>query len=192
MEFLLLNNIQNLTTLNQGLVIFLVVFGKALGSIFFIPTAALTVFSGTFFGISIGAFISIVGNILGALISFFISRLFLYNKVRKILIPKYLSLLEYEEKISKNGFLTVFLLRLFPFFPFSVENYILGTMKISTGDYIVGTIAGLVPGTLLFTYFGNSLRMFNFLDIALSTIFLIIFLYGGLLTKKVMKKAKFA
>ena len=184
MESISFYDLINSASLNTEVVLISIFLAKALGSIFFIPTAAVTVFAGTALGLKTGAVVSILGNTFGALISFFLARYFLYKKVREVLIPKYPLLLGYEEKISKNGFLTVFLLRLFPLFPFSIENYILGVTKISTSNYVMGTVTGLIPGTIFFAYFGDSLRMFNFFDLVLSLTLLILFIVFGILAKK--------
>lgn len=50
------------------------------------------------------------------------------------------------------------LLRLSPVFPFAPVGYALGTMQISATAFAVGTAAGVLPGCLLYSWMGASMK----------------------------------
>jgi uncharacterized membrane protein YdjX (TVP38/TMEM64 family) len=52
----------------------------------------------------------------------------------------------------------IVLLRLSPVFPFSPVGYALGTMHISALTFAVGTALGVLPGCLLYSWMGHSLK----------------------------------
>ena len=50
------------------------------------------------------------------------------------------------------------LLRLSPVFPFSPVGYALGTMDISATAFALGTAVGVLPGCLLYSWMGASMK----------------------------------
>jgi uncharacterized membrane protein YdjX (TVP38/TMEM64 family) len=42
-----------------------------------------------------------------------------------------------------------------PFFPLKLSNYFLGLTQFSIRDFLLGTVIGIVPNTLLITYAGS-------------------------------------
>ncbi|MEO6865912.1 MAG: VTT domain-containing protein, partial [Gemmatimonadaceae bacterium] len=59
-----------------------------------------------------------------------------------------------DSTATRGGIKLVALLRLSPVLPYTVLNYALGVTRISTRDYIVGTMF-ILPGTLVYTYYGT-------------------------------------
>ncbi|MEN9551978.1 MAG: hypothetical protein RI935_355 [Candidatus Parcubacteria bacterium] len=148
----------------------ILIVGKVIGAIAFLPGTPLTLLAGATFGVWYGTLISLVGNIVGATFAFLIARYVMRGYVAKHLLSKYKKLETYEEKFFKEGMKTVLLLRLIPLFPFNALNYLLGVTRVSTRDYMIGTSIGIIPGTFAFVYFGESLAMLSPINIALAVI----------------------
>jgi uncharacterized membrane protein YdjX (TVP38/TMEM64 family) len=138
---------------------------KTLASAFFLPGTPFTILSGTLLGTFWGSISAIIGNTIGAILAFTISRYFLYNFVQKKILTKYPKIKEYEEKLFKNGLQTVLFLRLIPLFPFNVLNCLLAITKVKFKDYFWGTFIGIIPGTIAFVYLGDSIKMFSWLNV---------------------------
>ena len=50
-----------------------------------------------------------------------------------------------DEAVASGGFRLVLLLRLSPLVPFNLLNYMLGLTRVSTRDYILGSVIGMAP-----------------------------------------------
>ncbi|MBI2091132.1 MAG: FAD-containing oxidoreductase [Deltaproteobacteria bacterium] len=128
-----------------------------LSTILFIPGSALTIGSGTLFGLKTGFLVVLVGANLGALCAFLLARTFLREKVARWADgnPKFRSL---DRAIGRQGFKMVFLSRLSPAFPFTLLNYLVGLTAIRTGAYVLANLLGMLPGIFLYVYIGAAAR----------------------------------
>lgn len=63
-------------------------------------------------------------------------------------------------KMERHGILAMTLIRLVPFFPFSLVNLVAGALKIRLSDYLIGTALGLAPGLILLSALGGQLADF--------------------------------
>jgi uncharacterized membrane protein YdjX (TVP38/TMEM64 family) len=120
----------------------------------FPPIAPLSLTSGLAFGSVLGAFYLMLGAMIGTSITFFISRFFGRALVEKALKGKFKDL---DEKLEKNGFMTVLFFRVVPLVPYEVLNYFCGLSKIKFRDYFWATFLGLIPGVVIAAFFGGSL-----------------------------------
>jgi uncharacterized membrane protein YdjX (TVP38/TMEM64 family) len=134
-----------------------VVFAYVITTILFIPGSALTIGSGTLFGLKTGFLVVLVGANLGALCAFLLARTLLRGKVAKCAQAnvKFRSL---DRAVGNQGFKMVFLSRLSPVFPFNLLNYLLGLTAISTTAYILANLIGMLPGIFLYVYIGAAAR----------------------------------
>src|SRR5207249_440641 len=57
--------------------------------------------------------------------------------------------------IGREGLKIVLLVRLSPIFPFTLLNYALGLTRVAVRDYVVGSLVGMLPGTLMYVYLGS-------------------------------------
>ena len=48
-------------------------------------------------------------------------------------------------------------MRLLPFIPYELQNYIAGLIDISVGKFILASFIGLLPGTFALIYLGNTI-----------------------------------
>ncbi len=122
-----------------------------------IPAFIITTANGLVFGKIWGTIISIIGATLGALFSFFISRLFYDNFSKKII--KNRKTKDYIDSISdKYGFRIILIARLIPFISFDFVSYAAGLSKIKTGSFVLASIMGMLPATIIYTMFGAEME----------------------------------
>ncbi|MCP4680764.1 MAG: TVP38/TMEM64 family protein [Desulfobacterales bacterium] len=120
----------------------------------FAPASILTVLGAAVFGAYWGFLYAWIGAILGACGSFFIGRTLGRNLVASLLGDR---LRKYDDAIERNGFTTVFYLRLMNL-PFSPVNYGMGLTKVGFRDYFFGTSLGVIMGIFVLTFLGSTLK----------------------------------
>src|SRR5918994_5442801 len=145
--------VQSLGAIGPAVVVLAYVFCTVL----LVPGSAITIGSGTLFGLKTGLVVVVLGANLGALAAFLLARTFLREKVTRWAEgrPKFRSL---DQAIGKQGFKMVLLTRLSPVFPFVLLNYFLGMTAIRTGSYALANLIGMLPATFLFVYIGAAAR----------------------------------
>lgn len=147
----------------------------------FIPTTPMMALSGILFGFWYGLLYTVLAGFISSFTTFYISRFLGKDFVDKILHRKFLAKLEkYDQKIAKNGFWTVTVLRMIPVMPFNVLNLLMGISRVSTRSYILGTLLGLAPSNVLAIYFGPIIFEFvsnKIVALLLGTSFLVFLLF---------------
>lgn len=118
------------------------------------PIAPLSLTAGLAFGSVWGAIYLMLGAMIGTSLTFIISRFFGRALVDKVLKGKFKTL---NEKLEKNGFMTILFFRVIPLVPYEVLNYASGLSKIRFKDYFLATFLGLIPGVVVAAFFGGSL-----------------------------------
>lgn len=118
-----------------------------------VPTVLLTLGAGALYGLVHGTLLIVTAETLGALISFALARHVLgaradawlerYARVRRII-----------DGVGRTDWRLVALLRMIPFFPFKVANYLLGLTPLAYGHYALGTWLGLLPVALFNVHLG--------------------------------------
>lgn len=58
--------------------------------------------------------------------------------------------------LEEKEFLLVLFVRLSPIFPFAIMNLILSTLKIKWRDYLLGSLFGMIPRTIIFFIAGKN------------------------------------
>ncbi|CEN26835.1 TVP38/TMEM64 family protein [Paraclostridium sordellii] len=115
------------------------------------PDSILAIGGGMVFGLFKGYIYTLIGALIGATISFYISRKLGRAFVKKLTNEK---LDNIEELINSKGFFIVLILRLVPLFPFDIISYGSGLTSIKYKDFLLATIIGTIPGILVFTNIG--------------------------------------
>lgn len=120
-----------------------------------IPLAAvIKVLGGFFFGFYLGAFYNIAATLTACLIGFLISR-YSFNKVLKNSYSDKLDAIGNE--IEKNGFYYFLSLRLVMVVPYFLINILGGISRISFKKYLLSTLIGVTPASLIYANGGNQL-----------------------------------
>ncbi len=126
----------------------------AFGSAFGLPGTIPTLAGGAIFGVARGMLYNTIGANLGALGAFLLARYLGRDFVARVLKGKAAIL---DEKIGEHGFGTILYLRLIPLVPFNALNFGAGVSRVSVRDYVLGSLIGMLPGTLVYTYFADAL-----------------------------------
>jgi uncharacterized membrane protein YdjX (TVP38/TMEM64 family) len=126
-------------------------------TVLLIPGSALTIASGTLFGLPMGFLVAFSGANLGALSAFLLARTHLREQVARWAESngKFRSL---DRAIGHQGFKIVLLSRLSPTLPFTVLNYLFGLTAVRPGAYVVANLLGMLPGGFLYVYLGVAAR----------------------------------
>lgn len=151
-----------------GPIVFIIMY--AVATIAFIPGTPLTLASGVIFGKVLGTLYTVIGATIGATIAFLIARSLGESFVDKMLKGKHNKIYEYDQKLEKNGFPVVLFLRFVPIFPFNGLNFALGLTKVKFKDYFLGTMLGIIPGSFVLAYFGDSLAEMNIISTVIAAI----------------------
>jgi uncharacterized membrane protein YdjX (TVP38/TMEM64 family) len=127
-----------------------------LGTLLFFPGSLLTLGAGFLYGLWGGLLVVVPSSVLGALLAFLLGRTVLRGPTERLLRrhPRFAAV---DEAMAQNAFRVVVLLRLSPLFPFNLLNYGLGVTRVRTGPYVLGSVLGMLPGTLLYVYLGSLL-----------------------------------
>jgi uncharacterized membrane protein YdjX (TVP38/TMEM64 family) len=153
------------------------ILAKILSGITFIPGTPLTILAGVIFGTFWGTIISLVGNLMGACGAFMIARYLFKDFVQKKVLMRYPSLDKYEDRLFKKGFTTVLVLRLLPIFPFNFLNFALAVTEVKFKDFFLGSFFGMIPGTIIFVHFGETIKMFTWINFFVSCLFVLFCLF---------------
>lgn len=128
---------------------------------FFLPSTPFMIIAGVIFGLKIGLIYVIIGGTISSISLFQISRYLGKNWVEDILQKRYFSHLgEYNKRLESGAIFDLVLFRLMPIMPFNVLNILMGVSRIKIGEYIIGTILGLLPSSILSVFFGDLLLKF--------------------------------
>ena len=123
-------------------------------NVLLLPGGVLCVGSGFFFGLWWGFFVVLLGNSIGAAISFAISRWLGGRWLKRQ--PAATPLLRFLKKaVERDARKIIFLTQLHPLFPTSLLNYLYGLTPIRFGPYMFWTTVGRAPGLFLYTYLGT-------------------------------------
>jgi uncharacterized membrane protein YdjX (TVP38/TMEM64 family) len=154
-----------------------------------IPAFLITGANGAVFGIWLGILISWFGAMLGALGTFYLSRVFGEAFVKKFESAKGLWK-KVDEISNKQGFKVIIVGRLLPFISFDFLSYAAGLSKMKLTPFLVATGIGMIPGTIAYVVLGNEISKLNSYSkiitmIVISAIIIFIFSY---IIKVIMKK----
>lgn len=117
-------------------------------------TGAMIVISGIVFGHLTGFLISIFAATLGGTLSFFSARILFKDFIQR----RFSTHIEVINKgIEKEGALYVFGLRMVPVVPFWLLNLLVGLTSMRALIFMLATLFGMVPVTLILTYAGSQL-----------------------------------
>ena len=126
-------------------------------NIVFMNSTIPNLISGYIFGLRKGILLTLIGCIISGVISFYISRYILKDKILgKVEKHEVLSQIKKDEKLleTSDWFQLTTLSRLPPTYPYHLTSYFWGITDISVFIFIIGSIIGILPGLSLETYIG--------------------------------------
>jgi len=134
----------------RALVIFMLAYAGAV-AISFPGASILTVFGGFLFGLAVGVPAIVVAATIGAAVIFAAAKSALGDRL-KGRVTGFLS--QMENGFRENELSYMFVLRLAPVFPFWAVNIAAGLLGVSTRNFLVGTLFGIVPGSFVYASIG--------------------------------------
>src|SRR3954468_8335320 len=123
-------------------------------NVLLLPAGVLSVGGGFFFGLWWGFAIVLIGNVTGAAIAFFISRLIGERWLRKRL-QRNATFGALQPALEREGWKIILLSQLHPLFPTSLLNYLYGLTKIRFRTCMLWVAIGQAPGLFLYSYLGT-------------------------------------
>ncbi len=135
--------------LGTGLFILAHIVANAVG----VPGTVLVVVGGAVYGLWWGALCSVIGATMGAVVAFWIARYWFHGWFQRRFAHSEL-LAKLNKTLCKDGLSCILLIRFSPISPFNVVNFALGLTPVSAKSYALGTLIGIIPGTLAYTWLG--------------------------------------
>jgi len=119
----------------------------------FFPASVLSIAGGLAFGAWMGTIYTIIGAMLGALLSFYVA-----STLGKSLVKKQWSgnAAKIQSQMEQNGFLYVLMFRLIPVINFDLISYLAAIAKVRFSSFALATVIGIIPGTFAYNFLGSS------------------------------------
>jgi len=127
-----------------------------------IPTMPVSVASGMAFGVVGGTLVSVAGGLFGAGIAFWIARLGGRPLVQRLAGDH---LLLHPGVSDWLLFWVVLVTRLVPLFSFALISYAAGLTAMSTSRFLLATLIGMLPMTLVYVGLGQTLHVHPLLTV---------------------------
>jgi uncharacterized membrane protein YdjX (TVP38/TMEM64 family) len=102
-----------------------------------------------------GFALALTGITLAAVFTYVVGTRMRRDTVRRLAGPRLDRMIEV---LKKHGLLALTLLRLVPLAPFAIEGIVAGAVRMKLWHLALGTLIGMLPGTLVATVFGAELE----------------------------------
>lgn len=131
-----------------------VVFGVAYGlcTVAFVPRPLLNLAAGALFGSQLGLASALGGTVLGAGIAFGLGRMLGQDALRPLLRGRWLKAA--DGQLSRHGFRSMLVARLFPGVPFWAANYCAAVSRMGYVPFLAATALGSIPNTAAYVVAG--------------------------------------
>ena len=113
------------------------------------------ILAGFYFGLTTALFISIAGEVLGAIIVFFYGRYLFKSYFLNKLGTRFKS---FQEKFNNNAISYLMFIRVVGGTPFGVQNLLPAIFDMKFKDYLIATIIGVLPWAFILTSIGSSIN----------------------------------
>ncbi len=124
------------------------------GSMVMIPVTAMIVVSSLMFGPVTGFIYSMAGSIVASIFTYIAGSMLWRDALRQLAGKRLNSL---SGKLGKQSIFVIAALRMVPVAPFTIVNMAAGSARIKFPIFVIGTLIGMIPGTLAITVFSDSL-----------------------------------
>jgi len=127
-----------------------VVAAYVIGGLVVLPVTVMIAVTGIVFGPVLGFVYAIIGETLSAISIYYLGRKLGRATVRRVAGKR---INELSRRIAKRGLIAVVVVRMLPIAPFTIINLIAGASHIRFRHFVLGTILGMAPGTLILVLF---------------------------------------
>jgi uncharacterized membrane protein YdjX (TVP38/TMEM64 family) len=119
-----------------------------------VPRTVFTVAAGVLFGSVTGVLLAVAGTTVAAVAAFWLVRLVGAPLVERHAHRRGVAWV--RARLDRSGLLAVVSLRLIPAVPFSVLNYAAALSGVRFAPYLLGTVLGVLPGTVAIVVLGDA------------------------------------
>lgn len=119
----------------------------------FIPGWVIYPAGAAVFGFHETFWLVLLGNFLGASISFWIGDRWGERLLRKFIAPKFIA--KFNQYMDRRGTASIFLLKLNPLTSFDLWNYLAGASSLRFWKFTAANLLGIAPLIFLSTFFGE-------------------------------------
>ena len=130
---------------------FLFMIAFAVACVVWIPASVFLIAAGVIWGWKLGSLYAITGALLGAAMSYYVSRFLGAEAMARFGGGRIVRYLDHA------GFQTMLILRLIPLFPFAVLNYGAGIAGVKARDFILSTALGVLPSMIVVCYSADAI-----------------------------------
>lgn len=125
----------------------------AVATAFSLPAGAIITIAGGFlFGPWLGGALTVIGATSGATVLFLAARYAFADLLRE---RAGAAIRKMEDGFRENALSYMLFLRLIPVFPFFIVNLVPAFLGVSLGTYVIGTVVGIIPGSLVYASLGD-------------------------------------
>ncbi|MBK5915307.1 TVP38/TMEM64 family protein [Rhodocyclus purpureus] len=118
-------------------------------SVVAVPLGVIIVVAAIVFGPWAGSAYVLIGASLGAATSFALGKALGHGALRVLAGERVNAL---SERLARRGIVAMIVIRMLPIAPFAVVNMVAGASHLRLGDFLIGTLLGMIPGTLLIAW----------------------------------------
>lgn len=123
-----------------------IVVGVFVASVLAVPLGVIIVTTSLLFGPWLGIIHTLLGATLGAILSYSIGDYLGHDGLRHFGGER---INRVSGRLAERGLLAVIIIRMLPIAPFAIVNMIAGASHLRIKDFVLGTILGMLPGTVL-------------------------------------------
>lgn len=118
-----------------------------------VPGTLLVLVGGVKFGLWWGSLWSLIGATVGAIAAFWVARYLLQGWFHRR-FAKHRIFSQIDKVMDTHSFNCVLAVRFAPLSPFNLVNFLFGLTSVPVGAYALGTLIGIAPGTVAYTWVG--------------------------------------
>lgn len=158
---------------------------------FFAPITPMAIAAGFVFGTKNAFLYTAVSAFINSTFTFFLSKYFASQMVDKFARSKYPDVYQKIKTVAndKDGFALMAVLRLLPFVPYTMLNYIGGSLGYKYIIFILSTMIGITPGMYLYVNIGANADNIKSPKFVFAIILLLIFwIFVSIIVKKFYTK----
>lgn len=158
---------------------------------FFAPITPMALAAGFVFGVKNAFIYTTISTFINATFTFFLSKYFASQMVDKFARAKYPDVYQKIKNVSSDngGFALMAVLRLLPFIPYTMLNYIGGSLGYKYIIFILSTMLGIIPGMYLYVNIGANADNIKSSQFVFSIVLLLIFwIFVSIIVKKFYTK----
>ncbi|AKN33351.1 membrane protein [Clostridium carboxidivorans P7] len=152
-----------------------------------VPVSLLSIVAGNVFGPYKALLLSMVGCFTSGTLAFFLARFLGRSFVDKLLKGKAMKL---DSSIEKHGTAIMCIMRLSFIFPYDPLSYAAGLTKMKYRSFIIGTMIGVFPEMVSYSFIGKSLEQPFSIKFFIPIIFIVVVAVTALGIYKSSKKTK--